>query len=484
MEKPKDIFLYNTKTKSLQNLSPIQPPIVKVYSCGPTVYDEAHIGNLRAFVFADTLHRTLINSKYKVQHIINITDVGHLTDDGDDGEDKIEQQAIEKNKNPKEISEYYTSIFLKDIKKLNINTKEYAFPKATEYINEQIELIKRIEKEGLTYEIKDGIYFDTQKYTKYGALGLTSTEDGGQARIQQNKEKKHPNDFALWKITPKDTKRKQEWNSPWGLGFPGWHIECSAMAMKLLGEQIDIHTGGIDHITVHHNNEIAQSESVTQKTFSNIWMHSAFLTMKNEKLSKSLNNSFTLTELENKNYHPLSLRYLFLQANYRSELHFSLEQLQASQTALNRLQRFYNSLPQQSILSSITNIFSNKKETPADQNTNTHQYTKNIDEAMADDLNTAKVIAIIHDIMHDTTIQDKEKRTLIKYANSFLGILSHTKTKYEKEMPDNIKTLIEERDQARKEKDYKTSDAIREQLEKMGYEVKDTEKGTQIKNTT
>lgn len=466
------LHLYNTKTKHIEEFSPLSTQKVKIYSCGPTVYDEAHIGNLRAYVFADTLNRALRNNGYNVKHIINITDVGHLSSDSDEGDDKVEKSAKEKNENVKDVTRHYTDIFLSDLVKLNINLKKYIFPNATSYIKEQIDLVKKIEKEGLTYKIKDGIYFNTQKYSKYGYLGLQNkSESTMRTRIGENKEKKHSNDFALWKITPKGVKRQQEWKSPWGHGFPGWHIECSAMAMKLLGKQIDIHTGGIDHITIHHNNEIAQSESVTKKTFSKIWMHVSFLTIKKEKLSKSLKNSFTLTELIEKKFNPLAFRYLLLQSSYRSKLNFSLESLQASQTALQKLQMEYNSLKSKNTI----NVRLALKKIPKE-----NKYIQEIDNAIADDLNTAKIIALLHNISHNTEIKNKEKKLLFKYANKFLGILSEKNITENENTPDKIKVLIEKRNNARKNKDYEKSDLIRKEIEKIGYTIKDKEDGTEV----
>jgi len=301
------IELYDTQTKTLRPLTPLVGRQVCIYSCGPTLYQAAHIGNMRAYVFADTLHRALRHFGYSPNHVINFTDVGHLTDDADAGEDKVEKQAAQENQAAEAITARFGDLFLADLKKLNIKTNRYRFPRATHYIQEQIALTQQLEQKGYTYDIADGIYFDTQAYKPYGALGLPNTEESDEhARIQRVAGKKHPHDFALWKRTPDGVTRQQEWDSPWGRGFPGWHIECSAMAMKLLGTTIDIHTGGMDHIAVHHNNEIAQSEGASDTVFANLWMHVAFLTMGSEKLSKSLGNTYTIDDLEQREYHPLA----------------------------------------------------------------------------------------------------------------------------------------------------------------------------------
>ena len=433
-----------------------------IYSCGPTLYQTAHIGNMRAYVFADTLNKALRHFGYKPKHVINFTDVGHLTDDADAGEDKVEKQAKKENRSAEEITEQFGKIFLSDLKKLNINTKKYLFPRATHYIDEQIALVQKLEQKGYTYAIDDGIYFDTQKYKAYGTLGLSNNEeDAEHTRIQQVAGKKHLHDFALWKRTPRNTKRQQEWNSPWGRGFPGWHIECSAMAMDLLGKTIDVHSGGIDHITVHHNNEIAQSECATDEVFANIWMHVAFLTMSGEKISKSLGNTCTVSDLEEQEHSPLALRYLFLQASYRTPLSFSLSALQAAGTALQRLQKEYNAL----VIPLFLRLTGEREK----------KYCAAIDSAIASDLNTAKVIAIMWDVIHDTTLSPGIKKNTLRYADRVLGILSKNKEPAHDSVPEEIQNLLNNRNAARAKKEYKTADSLRKQIHSLGYEVIDTE---------
>ena len=457
------IELYDTRSKSLRPLTPLSGKYVSIYSCGPTLYQAAHIGNMRAYVFADTLNRTLRHFGYHPKHVINFTDVGHLTDDADAGEDKVEKQAAQENQSAEVITERFGDLFLTDLAKLHIKTSRYIFPRATHHIQEQITLVQQLEEKGYTYSIEDGIYFDTRAYRAYGAFGLATTSDThDHGRIQHVAGKKHPQDFALWKRTPKGVTRQQEWSSPWGRGFPGWHIECSAMAMKILGTTIDIHTGGMDHIAVHHTNEIAQSEGATDEVFANLWMHVAFLTMGDEKLSKSLGNTYTVNDLEQREYHPLALRYLFLQTSYRTPLSFSFEALSAAQTALKRLHTEYTALPH-SLLSYLT----------TDRHT---AYCAAVDAAIADDLNTAKVLATMHEIVRDTSLEVAVKRNTLRYADRVLGILCRLKRNGKREeVPVAVQNLLEKRTTARINKDYVVADALRSQINDLGYEVIDTD---------
>jgi cysteinyl-tRNA synthetase len=349
---PSPIFLTNTLSHKKETFIPIKPHVATLYSCGFTVYSQAHIGNIRPYVFSDILARTLIADGYHVRRVINITDVGHLVSDGDEGEDKMEMGAKRENTTADEIATRYTNLFLHDLKEVNIDTESVLFPRATQYISEQITMVKELEKNGYTYRTSDGIYFDVSKFPEYGKLGglsdealkegsSDSVEDrialAGRTRLKEfTSEKRNPADFALWKFSPRTARRQQEWSSPWGLGFPGWHIECSAMVRALLGDTIDIHTGGIDHIPVHHNNEIAQSESVLGHPFVHYWMHSAFLTIEGQKISKSLGNTIYLSEIIERGYHPLALRYFFLQAQYSSSISFSWDTLAGAQEARGR----------------------------------------------------------------------------------------------------------------------------------------------------
>src|SRR4030042_227264 len=328
--------LYNTLTRKKEEFKPIKKWQVGIYSCGPTVYWYQHIGNLRTYIFADVLKRVLKYNNYKVKQVMNITDVGHLTSDSDEGEDKIEKAAAKEGKTAEEIANYYWEIFRQDFKKLNI-FEPNIWCKASEHIKEQIELIKKIEKKGFIYKTKDGIYFDTSKLKDYGKLAKLKIENLQAGKRVAIGEKKNKTDFALWKFSEKPGERQQEWKSPWGIGFPGWHIECSAMSMKYFGETIDIHTGGEDHIPIHHTNEIAQSESATGKKFVNYWLHGAFLKLAGEKMSKSKGGLYTVSELEKQNFLPLVYRYLCLTAHYKTQLEFSLETLKNAQNSYDRL---------------------------------------------------------------------------------------------------------------------------------------------------
>ncbi len=455
------IKLYNTLSQETEDIKTIKENEVYMYHCGPTVYDYLHIGNMRAYIFADTIRRTFEYNGYKVKQVINITDVGHLVSDGNDGEDKMEKAANKTGKNAKDISDFFTDTFFNDLKKVNINTKNTIFPKATEHIQEQIELIQKLESEGHTYKTSDGIYFDVSTYKEYGKLGnidLKGLEAG--FRVNLSNEKHTPYDFALWKFsnTNLDTKnkRQQEWDSPWGVGFPGWHIECSAMSQKYLGENFDIHTGGIDHIPVHHNNEIAQSECANHKPLANIWMHSAFLNWKDKKMSKSDGTFITVSDLENKNINPLSFRYFLLQTKYRQPIFFELENLEASQVALNRLK------------ARIKEIFKNQNNKDNNLDIDSIEGIKNnISDIINNDLDTPKLIAYLWDLVKDNNIN----QDIINIFDSILGLKL---TEIENiEIPNNVLQLIEERKLARKNKDWLKSDEIREKIKNLGFDILD-----------
>ncbi len=446
------IYFYNTLTKKKDKLVPINGKKVLVYSCGPTLYYAPHIGNMRCYVFADTLRRSLSKFNYDPKYAINLTDVGHLTDDSDDGEDKIEKVAKEKNKNALEIINEAGKLFFTYLDQMNIPRSRFFFPKATEHIEEQINLIKRIEEKGYAYEIDDGIYFDTSKFKKYGMLGNFSEADLIEGkRVKQNHSKKNMSDFALWKKS--SSKRQQEWDSPWGVGFPGWHLECSAMVMKVLGEEIDIHTGGIDHISIHHNNEIAQSESVTKKKFANIWMHVSFVNLNDEKISKSLGNIYTLTDLSNMGFNPLSLRYLFLLNHYRTPLSFSFESMRAAEVGYTRLREEISNLK--------TKWFSKVDE----------KTSKKVIEAISDDLNTSKTLAVLREMLKDDSIPENVKFKTAKWIDEFLGLKLTEKLERKLEITEEENNLIEKLKKARKDKNYKESDMLRSKLRSMGYDV-------------
>jgi len=457
--------LYNSLTRKEENFKPIKSGNVGMYSCGPTVYSYQHIGNLRTYVFADILKRVLMYNEFKVNQVMNITDVGHLTSDADEGEDKMEKAASKEGKNATEIANYYWKLFREDFKKLNIEEPN-RWTKATEHIKEQIELIKKLEKKGYTYKTEDGIYFDTSKVKDYGKLAKLNIEGLEAGKRIEVKDKKNKTDFALWKFSEKPGLRQQEWNSPWGIGFPGWHIECSAMSMKYLGENFDIHTGGIDHIPIHHTNEIAQSESVTGKKFVNYWLHGAFLTFKGEKISKSKGGLYTISELEKEGFNPMSFRYMCLTTHYRKALNFSIELLQ---TAQNSYERLVN------IVSGIKNNAQKKNQK------NIAKAKEQFLEIINKDLNIPKALSFMWEILREDKLNDAEKFELVEDFNKIFGLNLENE---EVEVPNEIKKLIKERGKMRGEKNWGEADNIRKKIEKLGYSIDDTSEGTKVKKNS
>lgn len=460
----KDIRLYNTASRAIENFTPIKPNEVGIYSCGPTVYHYAHIGNLRAYVFADILRRIFISADYKVNYVINITDVGHLTSDSDTGEDKLEKGARREGKNVWEIAKMYTDAFMKDLEALNIPLKEYTFPRATDNIREQIALISALEIDGYTYVISDGVYFDTSKFKRYADfahLDIEGLKSG--ARVEENTEKRNITDFALWKFSPKteNEKRQMEWDSPWGVGFPGWHIECSAMSMKYLGEHFDIHTGGIDHIPVHHTNEIAQSESVTGKTYANYWMHVNFLNDTVGKMAKSSEEFLTLPTLISKGYNPIAYRYYLLTTHYRKEIAFSFESLDASTVAYKKLFDW--------CASHVTN-----------SGVINETYQEKFLNALYDDIGTSSAIAEMWNLIKDDSISDEDKYATLVFVSGVLGLELHLAKKEEVIIPDDVQKLLDARVVARNEKNWNESDRLRDEILKHGYTVKDSSEGQEI----
>lgn len=451
--------IYNTLSRKLEEFKPIKRGEAGIYSCGPTVYWYQHIGNLRTYIFSDILRRVLEYNGFKIKQIMNVTDVGHLTSDADTGEDKMERAAKKEGKKASEISNYYWDIFKKDFKKLNIQ-EPTKWTKATEYIKEQITLIKKLEKKGFTYQTKDGIYFDTSKFPNYAKFAKLNVEELKAGKRVDMGEKKNKTDFALWKFSLKAEKRQQEWDSPWGVGFPGWAIECSAMAMEELGETIDIHTGGEDHIPIHHTNEIAQSEAANEKKFVNYWIHGAFLLSKGEKISKSKGGLYTISELEKLGYDPLDYRYLCLTTKYRMPLNFTLESLDAAKNSLKRLKEKIQELD---------------KKTKGD----TKEFKKLFLQAINQDLNMPKALAILQKVIKTNKLGGKEKLTLIK---EFDKVLALDLTKIKKvEIPKEILNLIKEREKARKSKEWDLSDKLREEIKSKGFMVEDGESGPKLK---
>ena len=460
-----EIKIYNTLNRKIEEFKPLKKKRASIYTCGPTVYNYAHIGNLRTYIFEDILERVLKYNGYKIKRVINITDVGHLTSDADEGDDKMEKGASREGKTAYEIAKFYTRAFKKDLKELNI-IKPDIWCKATSHIKEQIALIKILEKNGFTYKTSDGIYFDTSKLKDYGKLAnLQNQTLKAGARIEMG-NKKNPTDFALWKFSPVNTKRQMEWKSPWGVGFPGWHVECSAMAKKYLGQPFDIHCGGIDHISVHHTNEIAQSEVAYGKPLANFWMHGEFLVITSgDKMSKSGNNFLTLKTLHNQNIDPLSYRYLLLQTHYRKQLTFSFEALQGAQKGLQRLYNEARTLKINKIKINQAKIAENKKI---------------FLELINNDLDTPEALAFIWKALKDKQL---DLNTLLDFDKIFgLKIKESLKIKpiAEEKIPKNVEEIALERAQARTAKDWKKSDECRLKLEELGYKIEDTAEGQKI----
>jgi cysteinyl-tRNA synthetase len=468
--------LYNTLTRKKDIFKPIEKGHVGIYSCGPTVYWYQHIGNLRSYVSTDILKRVLLYNEYKVKHVINITDVGHLTSDADEGEDKIEKAAEKEGKKASDIADYYFKIFEEDLDKLNVIMPNI-WCKATEHIKEQIELINKLEEKGYTYRTSDGIYYDTSKFKDYGKLANLKKEGLKAGKRISVGEKKNKTDFALWKFSEEPGKRQQEWDSPWGLGFPGWHIECSAMSSKYLGEQFDIHTGGEEHIPVHHTNEIAQSEAAFEKKpWVKYWIHMRWLLFKGGKMSKSSGEIYTLSELEKKGYTPLDYRYFCLTAQYRTQLNFTLESLDAAKNSLQRLNNIIGSLSEDN----ENKIFKSSIAKQSSDNENSkianEKYLKEFESAIDNDLDMPKALAVLWKLVRDEKAQGKINT--IKQMDKIFGLdlLLPKKT----EIPDDVRELVNEREIARKNKDFKKSDELREKINKLGWKLDDAKDGVKV----
>jgi len=458
-----DLLLYNTLTRRKEVFHPLYPPMVGLYTCGPTVYNYAHIGNLRTYIFSDVLKRVLTYNGYQVKHVMNITDVGHLAGDRDMGEDKLEKGARREGKSAWEIAEYYTQAFKKDITRLNI-LDPTIWCKATDSIPEQIELILILEKKGYTYRIRDGIYFDTSKfeaYTKLSHQDLEALQEG--ARVEKNPEKRNPTDFALWKFSPPDTQRQMEWESPWGIGFPGWHIECSAMSMQFLGDMLDIHCGGTDHVDVHHTNEIAQSEAATGKTFFNFWMHGAFLIIAGgKKMAKSEENFLTLDVTTSKNsVEPLAFRFAAFQTQYRKPMEYSETAISAAQNGLQHLRNQVRTLMDAGQPSGIDTAYQEKFR-----------------QAINNDLNMPQAMAVVQDMLKSDLDPAIKLATVFDF-DLVLGLdLQSTGTGLE--IPDEIQALVDARQRARQEKQWALSDQLRDQIQEKGYRLQDTPQGIKV----
>lgn len=449
--------LFNSLTLSKDDFIPLNRKQVTFYTCGPTVYHDTSIGNFRTYVIADILHRTLLFAGYDVKYIMNITDVGHLTGDntGDSsqGEDRLLVASRKENKTAEEIAGYYYEKFVNDYLELKL-LPPFKWIKATDHIKEQIELIKDLEKKGFTYRISDGIYFDTKKFPEYGQLSnLDQLKEG--ARVMLSEEKRDPHDFALWKFSQNQDKRQQEWDSPWGIGFPGWHIECSAMSMKYLGESIDIHLGGEDLKSTHHPNEIAQSEASTGKKFVNYWVHTSFLLVDGGKMGKSLGNAYSLEDIKKRSFKSEDLKYFYLNAHYRNNLNFTWEALNNASNSLKKIKKI------------IFSYFDEYKRIEVDQKNN---LVKKIIEPLFDDLNTPKFLAEFWMVV-DGNYSQKEKLLVIKAFDEIIGFgLSEIKMK---SLPKDVEGILLEREKLRKEKNWLRSDELRNQIEQFGFSVED-----------
>jgi len=458
------MFLYNASFRRKNSFKPLKSNLVRLYTCGPTVYDYDHLGHAWSYTIADILRRVLEYNGYKVKHVMNITDVGHLESDSDTGEDKIEKSAREKNKTVWQVAEYFTKIYLLNRRKLHL-LEPHIICKATDHIEEMIVLIEKLMRKGYAYKIDDGVYFDVKKFKKYGQLsGNTLEKLKAGARIEINPQKHHPADFALWKLTPPGVKRQMEWNSPWGRGFPGWHIECSAMSMKYLGPTIDIHTGGEDNIFPHHESEIVQSEAASGKKFVRFWFHTRFLMVEGRKMSKSLKNFYTLSDLEKKGFSPLSLRYLFLTANYHSPLNFTWKSLEAAQNALDNLYKF---------LMTVGNGLQTGKDIKK-----VKTYENKFLSAINDDLNMPQGLAVVWEVVKDKNLSEKSKKTLLFKFDRVLG-LNLDKVKPLK-IPLKVRQLANKREKFRVNKQFIQADALRKKVEALGYIVEDTKSGPRI----
>ena len=458
-----DIYLYNTLTRKKEKFEPINQHEVKMYSCGPTVYSFAHIGNFRTYIFVDSLRRVLKYNELNMKHVMNITDVGHLTSDGDTGEDKMEKAARKEGKDPYEIAKFYTDIFMKDMEKLNIDLPE-TITKATDNIPEMLQMVQEIIDNGYGYETSTGIYFDVSKLDKYPVLSNNSIEgqEAG-ARIEVDPEKRNPYDFAVWIKAPENHIMK--WDSPWGKSYPGWHIECSAMGRRFLGEHFDIHTGGVDHIPIHHENEIAQCKGSFGHNPANFWMHCEFLLVDSGKMSKSLGNIYTLKDLQEKGIEPLAYKLFCFSSHYRNKLNFTFEGAKASQISLNRLRQGYIS-------------HENGTEDVSDEQIK--EFEERFHKSINDDLNLPAAMGVVWEVIRSDVKSPKLAELLLKF-DTVLGLKIDEAPKTEKtELPEEILKLVEQRNLARKNKNWAESDKIRDELQAKGYSVKDTKEGMEV----
>ena len=467
-----DIFLTNSLSHSKEKFIPINPPNVGMYTCGMTVYDYAHIGHGRKYVTDDILKRVLTAGGYKVKHVQNVTDVGHLVSDADEGEDKLEKGAVKQGKTVWEVAEFFTKNFYESMDKLNIIRPDIIC-KATDHIKEQIELVQKLMDKGFAYDTPEAVYFDIAKFPRYSEAFGQKLEDKKVAvrgEVQIGEHKRNPQDFALWfKRVGRFENHTMHWESPWGDGFPGWHVECSAMSMKYLGEQFDIHTGGEDHLSIHHPNEIAQSEAATGKVpFVKYWLHTAFLMVDGKKMSKSLGNFYTVEDVEKKGFDPISLRHLYLGANYRDPLNFTWDSLTASQNALEKLRNQIHELKNQSDRTVLSEEKENKVE----------EYRNKFNQAVNDDLNTSVALSVLWEMLK-SNIPSNDKYDLAMSFDEILGLKLGEKK--EIKIPNQVKAMIAKREDLRKKGDFAASDVIRDKIVSSGYSIEDTPQGQKVK---
>lgn len=486
--------IYNSLSRKVETFKSLHDHKVGLYTCGPTVYWSTHIGHMSKYVGDDLLRRILIYNGYEVNHVMNITDVGHLTSDADEGEDKLEKGAAREGLSVWDIAKKYEKEFFDTLKALNV-LKPNIVARATEHITNQVELIKKLESKGFVYETDQAVYFDVAKFPDYGKLNGQSLSDkktGARDEVVVDPQKKHPYDFALWfKAVGRFSNHIMRWPSPWGEGFPGWHIECSAMSMLYLGETIDIHTGGIDHLGVHHPAEIAQSEAATGKTFVKYWVHRDFITVEGKKMSKSLGNFYTLKDILDKGFDPLALRYLFMTAHYRTPLNFTWQALTAAQTALNRLYAIFDesgsSRQHPDALSGRDNgglagsVFANSSPPDSKPRIGCAEYEQKFLEAVNSDLDMPKALSIVWDLVKSDYPVSAKKASLFKF-DEVLGLGLRERSLERKEIPEEIKMMVAERERARKSGDFTASDIIRDKIVSFGFVVEDTSQGPVIKS--
>lgn len=461
-----EIKFYNTMTKSLEVFIPLEENKVKIYTCGPTVYNFAHIGNLRTYIFEDVLKKVLEYNGYEVEHVMNITDVGHLQSDGDEGEDKMNLGSIRENKSVLEIARFYEMEFINDINKLNISPAN-TIARATEHVDDMIDMIKKLESNGYTYISNNNVYFSIDKFEKYAELAnLNINELIIGSRVDVDNNKKNPLDFVLWFVNSKYDNHILQWDSPWGVGFPGWHIECSAMAAKYLGEYLDIHCGGVDHIPIHHTNEIAQTEGAFGHRWVNYWMHGEFLILDNGKMSKSSGEFITLDKLIKEGYDPLVYRYYVLNSKYRKPLVFSFERLEEAKKSFSNLKQKIYSITSNINSREIKNIEIIK------------EYKNQFKSFINDDLNIANAFTVLYDVIKDLELSNFEKKVIIADFDKVFSLSLLEGLNIETIKIKWIEELIKERNIARKNKDWRKSDRIRDVLLENNIEISDTREGT------